>query len=102
MEIAAAANRLHMLPGRFGPRPRSSESLPFRQLDQFPPVEIQAQLLEFSLNIPHVYTRQSRVASPECRALCVDDASAGGPPEAFIDGREFCHIHPLPEGSILL
>jgi hypothetical protein len=30
------------------------------------------------------------------------DAHAAGPPEAFIDGHEFCHLHPLPEASIHL
>jgi hypothetical protein len=28
--------------------------------------------------------------------------SPGGPPEAFIDLHEFCHLHPLPEGTIHL
>src|SRR4051794_39504839 len=102
MQIAHAVTRLHLLPGRFGPRPRSSTSLPFRQLDQFPPVEIQRRLLALSLDMPQVYARQSRVASPGCRALCVDDSMALGPQEAFIDGHEFCHIHPLPEGFIHL
>jgi phospholipase/carboxylesterase len=102
MEIASSANRVQLLPARFGPRPRSSVSLPFRQLDQFPTADMQRRLLELSLDLPHVHARQSRVASPQCRALCVDDSAAGGPPEAFIDAHEFCHLHPLPEGYIHL
>ena len=102
MQVAAALNGFHLLPGRFGPRPRSSAKLPFRQLEQFPPADIQERLLELSLNLPFIHTRQSRMASAQCRALCVSDTMAGGPPEAFIDGHEFCHIHPLPEGCIHL
>jgi len=54
------------------------------------------------LDIPCVRSKQSRMASPVCHALYLADACALGPPEAFIDGHEFCHIHPLPEGSIHL
>ena len=38
------------------------------------------------------------MASPEQCPLYLADEFAGGPPEAFIDGHEFCHLHPLPEG----
>jgi len=102
MQIAAALNGFHLLPGRFGPRPRSSDKLPFRQLEQFPPADIQGKLLELSLNLPFIHTRQSRMASEQCRALSISDSMAGGPPEAFIDGHEFCHIHPLPDACIHL
>jgi hypothetical protein len=42
------------------------------------------------------------MAAPGSHALYLADACAAGPPEAFIDGHEFCHLHPLPEGSIHL
>jgi hypothetical protein len=42
------------------------------------------------------------MASPRSSALYLADEFACGPPEAFIDGHEFCHLHPLPEGSIHL
>ena len=102
MYLAQAVDELHLLPGRFGLRPRSSAKLPFRQLEQFPPPEMSRRLLELSLSIPYVHARQSRVASPECRALCVADSVARGPAEAFIDGHEFCHLHPLPHGCLHL
>jgi phospholipase/carboxylesterase len=102
MELQSQLRAAHLLPGRFGPRPRSSAALPFRQLDQFPPAELQQRLYERCVNLPGVRTRQSRVATPQSRALCLADRESYGPPEAFIDGREFCHIHPLPEGSIHL
>src|SRR5436853_7601610 len=54
MQSGYAANRLHSLSGRSGPRPRSSVSLPFRQLDQFPPENIQRRLIELSSEMPHV------------------------------------------------
>jgi hypothetical protein len=89
-----------LLPDRFGPRPRSTVRLPFRQLEQFPPAEIHRRLLELSVEMPHVHARESRLASPHCIALCVDDAVSAGPVGSFIDGHEFCHLHPPPEGCI--
>jgi Family of unknown function (DUF5519) len=76
--------------------------LPHVQLDQLPPAGAVEELVERCLHIPHVRFRQSRMASPASRALYLPDAHAAGPPEAFIDDHEFCHLHPLPEGSIHL
>jgi hypothetical protein len=59
-------------------------------------------LVQLSLNLPRVQARQSRVAAPDSIALVVDDAVAAGAAEAFIDGHEFCHLHPHPEGSVHL
>lgn len=87
---------------RIGPRPRTSRSLPHVQLEQYPAPDIARELLELSLLLPHVRQQESRMASPESRALCIPDDLSSGPPEAFIDGNEFCHLHPLPEGSIHL
>jgi len=42
------------------------------------------------------------MACPETRALWLPDDFAHGPREAFIDGHEFCHLHPSPEGSVHL
>jgi len=77
-------------------------TLPHLQLDQFPPAEVMEDLVERCLRLPHVRARQSRMASPGCHALCLSDAFAAGPTEAFIDEHEFCHLHPLPEGTIHL
>jgi len=76
--------------------------LPHVQLDQLPAVEIRDEFVARSLEIPNVRSQQSRMASPESLALYLTDECACGPPEAFIDGHEFCHLHPLPEGSIHL
>src|SRR5690349_19005669 len=83
---------------RPGPQPRSTAALPFRQIDQWPPADIYERLVESCAALPHVLMRESRMASCRTRALYLPDAMAGGPPEAFIDRPEFCHLHPLPEG----
>jgi hypothetical protein len=42
------------------------------------------------------------MASPDSCALWLPDGLAAGPKDAFIDEHEFCHLHPLPEGSMHL
>jgi hypothetical protein len=79
-----------------------NRALPHIQLDQLPPPEIMEELVERCLHIPCVRSRHSRMARPGSHALYLADPCALGPPEAFIDGHEFCHVHPLPEGSIHL
>jgi len=100
--LEGSAAVCHVPPPRWGPRPRTCPALPHIQLDQWPPEEIAAELIELSLSLPDVRSKQSRMASPNSRALCLPDRCAGGPASAFIDDHEFCHIHPLPEGSIHL
>jgi len=87
---------------RRGVPPRTTRVLPHLQLDQFPPVEIAGQLIERSLALPYVRCRQSRMADPKTWALWLPDEFAAGPADAFIDGHEFCLLHPLPESSIHL
>lgn len=93
---------LQVLSLRPGPQPRSSEVLPFRQLDQWPPGEIHAWLLQGCAALPEVLVRESRMGTSGTRALCLPDPVAGGPADAFIDCHEFCHLHALPEGTIHL
>ena len=76
--------------------------LPHLQLDQFPSEEAVEELLQRCLRIAFVGSKQSRMASPGTHALYLSDEFAIGPPEAFIDGHEFCHLHPSPEGGIHL
>lgn len=102
MEAVRLVGASYLLLRRPGPRPRASAGLPFRQLDQFPPIGMTQRLVEMCLDLPGVRSRQSRVAPPQSRALCLIEPPAAGPPEAFIDGREFCHLHAPPEGSIHL
>jgi len=101
MELIADLTRIAALPpSRPGPRPSTSRALPHLQLDQLPPAGIMDKLLKLSLEIPHVRSRQSRMAAPESSALYLTDEFACGPPEAFIDNHEFCHLH--PEGGVHL
>jgi len=87
---------------RPGPAPRTSVVLPFRQVEQFPPLQIHQRLIDQCLALPGVLVRESRMASPAVLALYLADEACAGPPEAFIDQHEFCHLHPLPEGAIHL
>jgi phospholipase/carboxylesterase len=87
---------------RLGTRPQMNQSLPHLQTDQFPPAEAIRELVTRSLEIPCVQSKQSRMASPDTHALYLPDELAEGPPEAFIDGHEFCHVHPFPQGTIHL
>ena len=89
-------------PKRTGPRPRTRTALPHLQLEQWPPAEILAELMERSRELPYVRPRESRMASPESVALSLPDRYAQGPRQAFIDANEFSHLHPLPEGGIHL
>jgi len=103
MALIATLTRVAVLPSsRPGTRPRTQRALPHLQLDQLPPADIMEELVERSLEIPHVRSKQSRMASPQSYALYLTDEFACGPPEAFIDDHEFCHLHPLPEGGIHL
>jgi len=96
------ADRIFVPPPRTGPRPRTCPALPHMQLEQWPPEDIVEKLVDRSLSLPYVRPKESRMARPRSLALSLPDAFAAGPPAAFIDNREFCHLHPLPEGSIHL
>ena len=100
--LEAVTNLSFALPPRRGAAPHTGQGLPHLQLDQWPPSELVEELAQRSLRLPLVKSKQSRMASPQSRALCLPDAFAGGPPAAFIDAHEFCHLHPPPEGSIHL
>lgn len=89
-----------LLSRRAGPRPQTSAVPPHLQLDQWPPPSVFAKLIEWSLQLKAVNSRQARMASPETRALWLLDDYAHGPADAFIDDHEFCHINALPEGSL--
>ena len=89
-------------PLRPGQRPATRRSLPCIQLDQWPPEEMLEELRAWSLRLPYVRPRESRMASPATCALSLPDEYALGPKCAFIDDHEFCHMHPGPAGSIHL
>jgi hypothetical protein len=88
-------------PVRRGPRPRTTPTNPHTQLDQQPddPALRQLLLAELSL-LPGVVWRPSAISVPGAEALWLADDAGGGPPEAFMIGREFAHLHPVPDRSL--
>lgn len=92
----------HEISPRSGPRPRTRRGLPHQQLDQQPPDEtIRRQLVARVFAFPAVTEAPSGISVPGARALVLTDL-ASGPPEAFLVGREFAHLHPPPDQSLHL
>src|SRR5215212_7378971 len=75
------------LPKRSGSRPRTTPTNPHTQLEQNPQPEM-------------VEERPSAISVPGARALWLGEEVPTGPQEAFMIGREFAHIHPMPDGSL--
>lgn len=91
-----------IFPRRSGTRPRTHKGLPHQQLDQQPPDDtIRAQLAERIMALEGVAEAPSGISVPGARALVLREATAG-PPDAFMVGREFAHLHPPPDQSLHL
>lgn len=89
------------LPPRSGPRPQATPTNPHQQLDQQPPdARLAEELARRVFSLPGVEDRPSLVSVPGARALWLSDSLPAGPPEAFMVGREFAHLHPLPDLSL--
>lgn len=88
------------LPARSGDRPTTGPEIPHQQLDQTAPVELQQELWRRMAGLDGVRTGRSGVSLPETRALHLDPALALGPPEAFMVGDEFAHLHGASDGSL--
>jgi hypothetical protein len=95
-----AAGQLH-LPPRAGSRPRTSTDIPHSQLDQQPAdgQHVDAILAE-ALTWRSVLGGPSAISVEGARALTLDASAPVGPPEAFMVGREFCHIHAQGDFSL--
>jgi hypothetical protein len=90
---------------RTGPRPGVSRCMPHAQLDQQPdPDGIVTELARriFDQLPTGVHVAASGISVPGARALVLDDDELAGPPEAFLVGREFAHLHPVPDSSLHL
>ena len=89
------------LPIRAGDRPRTTPTNPHTQLDQQPTdsrwIE---ELARRVFELPGVVEEPSRISVPGARALVLGRDEAIGPPEAFLIGREFAHLHPAPDRSL--
>jgi hypothetical protein len=88
------------LPRRSGPPPTTTPSNPHTQLDQQPTGWDQRELLAAAVfDLPGVVERPSGISVPGARALWLSEG-ADGPPEAFMIGNEFAHLHPAPDQSL--
>jgi hypothetical protein len=89
-----------VLPNRRGSRPRTTPTNPHTQLEQNPQPEMVEELAWRAFALPGVEERPSAISVPGARALWLRDKLPAGPREAFMIGREFAHIHPMPDGSL--
>lgn len=91
------------LPRRAGPPPRTYHGPPHTQLDQQPDARIRAQFGRRFGGFSGVDEQPTGVrVVPGARALCLSADVEAGPQEAFITGREFAHLHALPDSSLHL
>jgi hypothetical protein len=90
-----------ILPKRSGSRPRTTPTNPHTQLEQNPERgEVVEELAQRVFSLPGVEESPSAISVPGARALWLRENVPAGPPEAFMIGREFAHIHPMPDGSL--
>jgi hypothetical protein len=88
------------LPERTGYRPSTTPTNPHTQLDQNPEELVVRELARRVFALPDVEERPSAISVPGARALWLRNEVPAGPQEALMIGREFEHIHPLPDGSM--
>jgi hypothetical protein len=89
------------LPRRSGPRPRTTPSNPHTQLDQqATDPQLTEELARRIFALPGVIEEPSGISVPGARALTLAADEPSGPPEAFMIGREFAHLHPTPDRSL--
>jgi hypothetical protein len=89
------------LPPRAGARPRTTPTNPHTQLDQQPSdLRWVRELAGRVFALPGVVEEPSRISVPGARALVLAPDEPAGPPEAFLIGREFAHLHPDPDHSL--
>ncbi|MEM9997936.1 MAG: luciferase family protein [Bacteroidota bacterium] len=93
---------LDTLPTRPGPRPQTTPTNPHTQLDQIAPVGLQQEVAAFMFGLDCVQEVPSMISVPGSRAMWLHDSCQAGPSNAFMVGREFCHLHPPSDGSLHL
>ena len=89
-----------VLPKRSGSRPKTTPTNLHTQLEQNPEREVVDELATRVFALPGVEERPSAISVPGARALWLREELPAGPQEAFMIGREFAHIHPMPDGSL--
>jgi hypothetical protein len=76
--------------------------MPHTQLSQNAGTDLQEQLFARIAALDGVVVGQSHVSVPGARAFHLGSDHAAGPPEAFMVGTEFAHLHPAYDGSLHL
>jgi hypothetical protein len=76
--------------------------MPHQQLDQIAPLSLQEELWSRMQGLEGVRAGRSGVSLPESRALHLEPSLVSGPPEAFLVGTEFAHLHGATDGSLHL
>ncbi|MFY9614725.1 MAG: luciferase family protein [Candidatus Dormiibacterota bacterium] len=100
--MSTGAADLSTLPQRQGARPETHHQMPHQQLSQNAGADLQERLFEQIASLNGVVVGPSHVSVPGARAFHLDPDHAGGPPEAFMVGTEFAHLHPASDGSLHL
>ncbi len=91
----------HASSGTSRPAPADDADEPHTQLDQQRgDTSIRDELARRLFSLAGVDERPSAISVPGARALWLADPDATGPPEAFLVGREFAHLHPGPDQSL--
>jgi phospholipase/carboxylesterase len=93
---------LSSLPRRRGEAPKTDHAMPHQQNSQNAAPELQEELFRRISALNGVDAGPSHVSVPGARAFHLDPEHAGGPPEAFMVGTEFAHLHPPYDGSLHL
>lgn len=61
---------------------------------------MQEELFRRAQTLPGVVLRPSQISVKGARAFWLPEDLAAGPPEAFMIGEEFAHLHPPYDGSL--
>lgn len=88
------------LPRRAGSKPQTTPTNPHQQVDQNAPAALQEALFESAQGLPGVIVRPSQISVKGARGFCLPMERAVGPPDAFMIGTEFAHLHPPYDGSL--
>lgn len=88
------------LPARRGPPPETHFGMPHQQQTQNADEDIYEALAERMFSLPQTVEQPSQISVPGARALVLAEDVEPGPPEAFMVGREFCHLHPPYDASL--
>lgn len=90
------------LPGRTGPRPEVSWTIPQQQETQTAPTDLQERLYDEVRTLPGVQVGPSRISVPGARGFTLREGSEDE--QAFLvpQAGEFAHLHPAHDGSLHL